>query len=198
MSQLHAPAKQSGTRAPYAAAPLLGCRGARQIKESLRDLFLLPSNPLRLRSHPACFASAYQLCGTKPTCTSHRKRLTQTRHYRFHLNSAPRQEQIRKNTVFGVAARRPRLRVDGLNTHLAHQSLNMLTIHVFSQLAVQRTHHLTRSEERRTQVLLVDETHQTQVVIAFLDSLVVVGRTAQPKQFALPANADRRVTWIHE
>ena len=100
MKQLRAPANQSGTRAPYAAAPLLGCREARQIKESLRDLSLLPSSPLRLRSHPACFASAYQLCGSKPTCTSRRKRLTQTRYYRFHLNSDPRHDDSTRNRQY--------------------------------------------------------------------------------------------------
>ena len=59
-NQFHTPAKQSGTRAPYAAAPPFGCWGAKRMKESLRDQFLLPSNPLRLRSHPACSAFVHQ------------------------------------------------------------------------------------------------------------------------------------------
>lgn len=95
MKQLTAPAKQSRTRAPCAAGPQLGCPGAKKIKESLRDLFFLPSNPLRLRSHPACSASAHQT-PINLFDDSHRKRLAQNRLEKFHLNFEPRHEPHRR------------------------------------------------------------------------------------------------------
>ena len=88
--QLHAPAKQSGTPAPCAAAPPLGCWGTKRIKESLRDLLFLPSNPLRLRSHPACSASAHRFGELNLTHKSHRNSLSQEQLEDFHLNSEPR------------------------------------------------------------------------------------------------------------
>jgi hypothetical protein len=63
------------------------------MKESLRDQFLLPSNPLQLRSHPACSAFAHQIGKIKFTQNSHRNGLSQNRLQDFHLNSAPRQQR---------------------------------------------------------------------------------------------------------
>ena len=63
MRPIDAPGKQAGTRLPPPLPRPSGAGERRAAKESLRDQLLPPPvNSLRLRSHPACFPSAHQLC----------------------------------------------------------------------------------------------------------------------------------------
>lgn len=52
--------------------------------------------------------------------------------------------------------------------------------------------------ERRFQVLLVDQAHQAQVELALTRRLVVIRRARQADQFALPPQAERVVTRLHQ
>ena len=65
MRWIDAPGNQAGTRAPSAAAPPAGPRGAKGGVAS-RPISCSPGSPLRLRSHPACFPSANQHTNLPP------------------------------------------------------------------------------------------------------------------------------------
>src|SRR5688572_22984268 len=106
-------------------------------------------------------------------------------------------QKIGKNTVLGVAPRGSRSRVNGLDAHHAHQPLHAFAVHD-PAFGLQPDCHPPRAVERRAQVLLVDQPHQTQVVLRFWSRLVMPRGAVQSQQLALPANAQRDVAGFNQ
>jgi hypothetical protein len=82
------------------------------------------------------------------------------------------------------------LRINGFQSHLPHQTLDPLLIHRSLQLLVQKDFHLPNPVERRARVLLVDQTHDLEVVRIFRPRLVVKARARKSHQVALLIDAD--------
>ena len=82
-----------------------------------------------------------------------------------------------------------RTRIEGFQTHFAHQSLHALAVDLVS-LALQTGGHSSGPIEGCLCVLPVDQTHQEQVLRGFACRLVVETGPGQAKQLALSAQAD--------
>ena len=82
----------------------------------------------------------------------------------------------------------PRLGVNGLQAHDAHQPLHPLAVDRLP-LPDQPGGQLPAAVKRVGRVLLVDEPHQPQVLGRLTRRLVVQARPVQPEQLALPADA---------
>jgi hypothetical protein len=89
------------------------------------------------------------------------------------------------------------LRIDSLQSHLLHQALDPLVVDGIA-LAAQMGRHARPAVEWRAQILLVNEAHQLQVLGRFSGRLVVPGRTVQPQQFTLAAQAQCWMLWLDE
>ena len=88
-----------------------------------------------------------------------------------------------------------RLRINRLQTHQPHQSLNPLAIDVITPSA-QMISHRTAAPSWRFQVLLVDQAHQLQILGLYRFLFVIDGGTIQIQHSALPGYAQLPIIGI--
>ena len=87
-------------------------------------------------------------------------------------------------------------RIDGLDPHEPHESLNPLSIDRVA-LADQTGGHPTGAIERCLRVLFVDQTHELEVEGCFPHRFVVQRRPADAEQLALADNRQFVVLWLY-
>jgi hypothetical protein len=74
-----------------------------------------------------------------------------------------------------------------------HQSLDTLAVDLIGKVPPQHHQHPPAAVERILGVELVQAPQQQQILLAFEDGCVVVGRARQPRQSALPRDAQLRM-----
>ncbi len=98
-------------------------------------------------------------------------------------------QQVGINAVLGMGLAGVWAWVNGFNAHFSHQTLYPFTIYSVSQF-FQFPGHTTRSIEGCFGVLHIDQTHQQQIFLAFLDWLIVIAGPGKSNQLALSAQAN--------
>lgn len=86
---------------------------------------------------------------------------------------------------------------DGLQAHLAHQPPDAFPIHPIA-LCAQCGGHLWPTVKGRFQILRVDRAHHLEIEWVLRCRLIIVGRTVETEQGALPANAQRRMVRLDQ
>lgn len=99
-------------------------------------------------------------------------------------------EQVGILLVPRCRSRQRRLRRHRFQAHFLHQSLHSLAIYAVPRPS-QEGPHVATAPERRLQVLLVDESHELEVLARFRCGLVIETGAVDPQQLALSPHAQR-------
>src|SRR5512135_152591 len=93
--------------------------------------------------------------------------------------------------------REARLWVDGAQAHPAHQPRDPLPVDRVA-FGPEPPGHLRTTVERGARVLLVDQTHEDEVLGALSLWDVIQRGTGQPEKLALARDRDRTMLWLDE
>lgn len=88
------------------------------------------------------------------------------------------------------------LRIDRLQTHLPHQSLRMLPVHLII-VPSQVSRHLSGTVEWRPSILLVDHAHEQQIVLIH-DRFIVEAGAGDAQKLRLAADGNLSIRIVNE
>ena len=138
-------------------------------------------------------------------------------HYRCQINKAPVQadirdvcapdliaavdfqtaQQVRINLMTCAGLRQARLLIDRFQAHQTQQASNSFVIDLMT-LRLQPGCHAPNAVERCQRVLLIEQAHQLQVLLALRLRLIIEACARQPDQLALPGKAQAFVRRLNQ
>lgn len=104
-------------------------------------------------------------------------------------------QQVRIHAMANAWQRGLFSRVNGRDPHDPHQPLQAFTVERLLR-GREFFRHLAAAEERRLQILLVESTHQLQVLSTLAGKFVVVGAARKAQQLTLPNDAQAAALWL--